>query len=653
MNKGIIIALFIFIALAGFYKNCNYDSWYHLKAGQVIVETKGFPANDPFYYTLDKEPFTRNYWLFQVVLYGVYVLGGFAGITLFHAFFLMLAAFLLYKLARLKTDSVLIIVPVMLSVIIEARGRFFPRPELFAMIFFLLFLYLINLFVIKKSNLIYFIPLIQILWANSHPSSLFGLVIILCYIAGIIIEKIFFKSAVVPKERLHNPVKTLLIILLLSVIGSCINPAFYETLSQPVTFFFSTKKELLVRAIEEMQGFDLKRDIFSYFAFLLIVSALTFLLRGKKLSFSELFMFIFFAYLALSAVRFVAFFMFIAGLVLFNNLEYIRISFLTGKIKFIHKFPQIKPVIAAMLIIYAGHCIIDFRAAPTSNFIFGAGISKAWFPVKLVDFIEANNIKGRMLNPLHYGGYLEWRLYPAQKVFIDGRILGSTDFRNVYFMLYYNEKDWMAVNNYYDFDYIIVEFPAKDTHDRLAAFLTNDRSYKIVYFDDQNILFVKQNMNLQSYRYISPFDESMARLAPQLYDDSNLRTEMKNELHKLLAFNPDISKVHHYLGNIYYMETNYDNALMEYKKALEIDPLISSVHRNIGSIYYNNGSYQAAIKEFTSELAMFPDSNATRLELARSYIKINDNKKAAAQCYKILEKEPANQDALELLNSIK
>ena len=283
MNKGIIIALFIFIALAGLYKNCNYDSWYHLKAGQIIVETKGFPAYDPFYYSLDKVPFTRNYWLFQVVLYSSYALGGYAGITFLHAFFLLLTSFLLYKLARLKTSSLLIIVPVILSVVVEARGRFFPRPELFAMVCFLIMLYLMNLFLIKKTRLIYLIPFIQIVWANSHPSSLFGLVIILCYLAGILIENIFFGSPVESGKRDWSSIKVLLIIFLLTVLGSCLNPDFIKTLTQPITFFLSTKNELLVRAIEEMQGFNIKRDYFSYFTLMLIISGLSFLAKIKKM----------------------------------------------------------------------------------------------------------------------------------------------------------------------------------------------------------------------------------------------------------------------------------------------------------------------------------------------------------------------------------
>ena len=46
------------------------------------------------------------------------------------------------------------------------------------------------------------------------------------------------------------------------------------------------------------------------------------------------------------------------------------------------------------------------------------------FPVEAVSWLEANPQSGNVFNHFTWGGYLLYRLYPAQKVFIDGQ----TDF---------------------------------------------------------------------------------------------------------------------------------------------------------------------------------------------------------------------------------
>lgn len=47
----------------------------------------------------------------------------------------------------------------------------------------------------------------------------------------------------------------------------------------------------------------------------------------------------------------------------------------------------------------------------------------ATYPAKAVQFIIENRLEGRLFNEYNWGGYIIWRLYPQQRVFIDGRVL--------------------------------------------------------------------------------------------------------------------------------------------------------------------------------------------------------------------------------------
>ena len=50
------------------------------------------------------------------------------------------------------------------------------------------------------------------------------------------------------------------------------------------------------------------------------------------------------------------------------------------------------------------------------------------YPSGAADFLLANHITGRIFNTYEYGGYLLWKLWPFQRVFIDGRALSESVF---------------------------------------------------------------------------------------------------------------------------------------------------------------------------------------------------------------------------------
>jgi len=56
----------------------------------------------------------------------------------------------------------------------------------------------------------------------------------------------------------------------------------------------------------------------------------------------------------------------------------------------------------------------------------GLGVVEEFHPGGAVNFLQRERILDRVAegstNTYNFGGYLMWRLYPAHKVFIDGRI---------------------------------------------------------------------------------------------------------------------------------------------------------------------------------------------------------------------------------------
>jgi hypothetical protein len=62
------------------------------------------------------------------------------------------------------------------------------------------------------------------------------------------------------------------------------------------------------------------------------------------------------------------------------------------------------------------------------------------FPKSAADFLNAHHLTRPLFNTYEHGGYLMWRLWPAQRVFIDGRALSESLFMD-YARILYNHDD--------------------------------------------------------------------------------------------------------------------------------------------------------------------------------------------------------------------
>ena len=102
------------------------------------------------------------------------------------------------------------------------------------------------------------------------------------------------------------------------------------------------------------------------------------------------------------------------------------------------------------------------------------------FPVHAVDWLEANPQEGKMFNNFIWGGYLLYRMFPQELVFIDGQ----TDFYGEAFSREYAqvvrlEDGWEGILVKYDVSWTIVE-----TSQPLVSALQSELDWKVVYHDD-------------------------------------------------------------------------------------------------------------------------------------------------------------------------
>src|SRR5439155_5326314 len=95
------------------------------------------------------------------------------------------------------------------------------------------------------------------------------------------------------------------------------------------------------------------------------------------------------------------------------------------------------------------------------------------------------------------------------------------------------------------------------------------------------------------YCYVQKGDERHARdafrQAASLPPDYCFphRLESVLALESAMAVNPADSRAPHYLGNFWYAQRRYDEAIACWEQARALDPAFATTHRNLGLAYFN------------------------------------------------------------------
>ena len=128
-----------------------------------------------------------------------------------------------------------------------------------------------------------------------------------------------------------------------------------------------------------------------------------------------------FAYLGLSAVRFVFLFLLVAAPILARNLVLLaghargplgRRLVLGGAVA------ALALAVTSVVVTAAGiGPFNDIRSAPA----FGLGLDERRVAERALRYLDARGVEGRVFNTFHFGGYITWRDFPRRVPIIDGR----------------------------------------------------------------------------------------------------------------------------------------------------------------------------------------------------------------------------------------
>lgn len=381
------------------------DTWWHLAAGQYIVENGTIPKQDIFSWTLAGQPWITHEWLPEVFFYLAYLAGQFLGML---ALVLVLTVALLVFYWRLLTlaQGSFVITALTLLIVGELMYPFLQiRPQVLSYLFFVVFLYVLYLYVQEKRNYLFVLPVVSILWANSHGSFPLGPALIFLFIVCGLPR---LDGARITTYRLEAvQFKALALVFVLCIVATVVNPNGLKLLVYPLD---TVGDSLMMDNIQEWLSPDFHKLYAKLFLAYFLATFLVLVFTSRRIQLTDLVLFLVFSSGAFIYGRFIAYALLVSGLLWPRNFH--------PALDFRLDLARLKLV--SVPLVLALYVLVFALKAPPQTSIDYRFANEERYPVNALEYLETNPLNGRMFNQYGWGGYLIWNR-PAERVFIDGR----------------------------------------------------------------------------------------------------------------------------------------------------------------------------------------------------------------------------------------
>jgi hypothetical protein len=381
------------------------DIWWHLRAGQWILQHHAVPVTDPFSsYGADK-PWIVYSWLFDTILAATFGRFGLVAVafyeilvrvaltaTLFHAVRNLLPGF--WRPAALTAAAVFTMTQIL--------G---PRPGMLTIfLVIVLFDVLLSAQRTGRTRMLWLLPHLFALWANWHIQFVYGLFVLGVFAAEPILNRLLRYRA---RNESALPPAAAWLSLAASAAATLLNPYGVKIYS---TVFLYAGQTRVYNLISEFLAMNFRQPQ-HYVAVLLALGAA--MAIGWRRDLRPLWL-IFLSTASVLAFRSVREIWFLAVVSVCAIADGWRPA---GDTLPVAKSPLRSRAMVAIWVLAI--LIASCRHYGLSNDALEIQTAGT-FPEAAVRYIELNHLPGPLFNDLSWGGYLVWRL-PALPVALDGR----------------------------------------------------------------------------------------------------------------------------------------------------------------------------------------------------------------------------------------
>ncbi|HOU15756.1 MAG TPA: hypothetical protein PKZ84_21850 [Anaerolineae bacterium] len=426
--------------------NADGDLGRHLTVGRYILATRRIPTTDLFSHTMPGERLIPHEWIAQLAFALAERAFGLNGVVWLTAALLSTTyALLMSGAKRLGLLAPLALVS-SLGAALVGSVHWLTRPHIFTLLFFVVFLLALERY--RQGNQLRAVlplPLLMILWANTHGAFISGIVLVLLYAVGAALD------------RQAKQCRIFLALGAALILAAWINPVGPRLMLHSFDYL---GQKFLVDLTQEYRSPDFHTVGFWAFAALLLGSlALGWLLR-RRLDWTSLLLLGVWSAFGLYSARNIPLYALVAVLIMGRE----------GQAWLRDAAPHVTQSLTALHAIdrqawgwmWVGVAValgigLQSLGIPIDATQMGNTFNPALFPVAAVDTLHSAMPEGAVFNEFAWGGYLLYRQWPALTVFIDGQtdFYGETLSRE-YQAVIDASAQWDAILARYNVQWVII-----------------------------------------------------------------------------------------------------------------------------------------------------------------------------------------------------
>lgn len=610
------------------------DLWYHLNGGRYISENMTLPVNSYFSFITPAKDWVDYFWLFQWLVYKVYSFSGYYGLIFLRSLiYLAVGIFLLKYLFKdmEQEDQYLYLVFIFsISLLFLLPRSKLVRPHLFSYLFILIFLYILEF----NPQRVILLPILAVLWNNLH--GIYYPVMLLIVISYLFEFLILYKKKGINSQR-NNLYSLVPLIITLATIY--VTPHGSKLIAMP---FISTKyashyiAELSNISLNDLLTFHISLEYFSSswvlnLLIILILISIAISIARRSYRISHLFLTVGGLFLLTKGNRMSYELLLLSIPVLKNNAFQISLIKLSQAGKYLAVF--VISIIFFLPFLWFKDLLENPPKYPFSIRNLPAGIAT---------FLMQIPANGHILNHPNNGGYLQWKLYPRYKIFLDMEVpflFTDEDFfiaKNVFS----NEEVLRKILAQYNPSFITVPIRGKKFREMIKKY----QDYTVIFFDQAEVLYVNkahypeiakryelnivdpfeiEGKSVETFRKKETLEVTLKELLRirDVYPSSllinqvlaaifNKNGEFKRAVpygEEIILNFPELPIGYHYKGDSLTGLESYDEALSYYKKALSRadEERERIIYKQLGHIYTKKKQYQYAYKVLKKSIDIF------------------------------------------------
>jgi hypothetical protein len=492
---GVLVLTPLSVRLLG-----DADIGWHIRSGQQIAATHAVPRVDLFSSTMQGQPWFAWEWLYDLVVGQLEAHVGLTGVACFTAVVVAAVFAWMVRLLLARGANVVVALSLVLLALWASTIHLLARPHVVSWLFTLAWFLILDSSerecfagnLERGGRWLWMLPLMMLVWVNVHGGFLLGFVLWGIFLLGAAWSWFRAKDDriedALQKIATGKRLRTLVWVGLLSAAASLVNPYGWNLHRHAFSYL---SNRFLMDHIDEFQSPNFHGLAQKCFLALLLISVGVLAMRGRELRLSQGLTVLFAVYAGLYASRnipvsAILLVMVVGPLVPASGVARGFLQRMAAVETTLHG--HVWPVLAVIVTL----AIAANGGRVGSSVLMDAHFDPRRMPVEAVNYLEKNDVKGPVLSPDYWGGYLIYRSYPNYsriRVVLDDRhdLYGAQFFRS-YLKMMQVELGWEEFLKTHEASIVLLP---RDT--ALANILAVTKGWKTMYTDDVAIAFVQDS----------------------------------------------------------------------------------------------------------------------------------------------------------------